>query len=316
MEKKKPKSSPFEFVGSTQKAAVQTCLWTRKALLGEGFCYKHAFYGIQSHRCIQWSPCVAYCNLACRFCWRDTPVHAPVWEGAVDEPSELAEGAINAFKHLLNGYPGNPKTIPERFKEAMEPKHSTMSLDGEPTLYPRLGELIKEFDKRKMTTFLVSNGTNPEALEKLAEEKAMPTQLYVSCSSYDEETFRKNQNPLQEGLWEKYLETLELMSTLPHNRRVLRMTLGKGLNLENAKAYAKLVELSGAEYVEVKGYSALGKSRARMGPAYVPTHEEIVSFAKELREETGYLASEEHVPSKVALLCKNEKAKSKRMLKF
>jgi tRNA wybutosine-synthesizing protein 1 len=34
-----------------------------------GFCYKHSFYGIQSHLCSESTPSLA-CSNKCTFCWR------------------------------------------------------------------------------------------------------------------------------------------------------------------------------------------------------------------------------------------------------
>ena len=42
-----------------------------------------------------------------------------------------------------------------------------ISLTGEPTLYPKLPELIKEIHSRGKTSFLVTNGQHPEVLQKL-----------------------------------------------------------------------------------------------------------------------------------------------------
>lgn len=38
-------------------------------LRGRGGCYKHTFYGIQSHRCMESTPSLACAN-KCIFCWR------------------------------------------------------------------------------------------------------------------------------------------------------------------------------------------------------------------------------------------------------
>ena len=38
-------------------------------LRGRGGCYKHAFYGIESHRCMEATPSLACAN-KCVFCWR------------------------------------------------------------------------------------------------------------------------------------------------------------------------------------------------------------------------------------------------------
>ena len=36
---------------------------------GRGGCYKHTFYGIESHRCMETTPSLACAN-KCVFCWR------------------------------------------------------------------------------------------------------------------------------------------------------------------------------------------------------------------------------------------------------
>lgn len=36
---------------------------------GRGGCYKHTFYGIESHRCMEATPSLACAN-KCVFCWR------------------------------------------------------------------------------------------------------------------------------------------------------------------------------------------------------------------------------------------------------
>ena len=41
-------------------------------LRGRGGCYKHAFYGIESHRCMETTPSLACAN-KCVFCWRLVP---------------------------------------------------------------------------------------------------------------------------------------------------------------------------------------------------------------------------------------------------
>ncbi|MBI4360250.1 4-demethylwyosine synthase TYW1 [Candidatus Micrarchaeota archaeon] len=314
----KRERSPYYYIGPSKHAAVQTCLWTKKALTGEGFCYKMTFYGIQSHRCIQWSPCPVHCNFACRFCWRDTSIHSPQWEGPVDDAETLVQASIDGFNHLLNGYPGNPKTVPKRMEQSLDPIHTAISLDGEPTLYPELPALIRAFHKRKITTFLVTNGSNPKMLRLLAQEQSLPTQVYVSLSAWDEASFQSIQKPLQTGLWDNYLESLDVMREMDHDRRVLRMTLAKGLNItpESITGFSEIVGRSGAEYVEVKSYTPVGKSRLRLGPNFAPCHQDMQAVAKDLAEKTGYLYTAEHEPSQVVLLCRDESAKRNRMLKL
>lgn len=55
------------WVGS--HSGVKLCRWTKAMLRGRGGCYKHTFYGIESHRCMEATPSLACAN-KCVFCWR------------------------------------------------------------------------------------------------------------------------------------------------------------------------------------------------------------------------------------------------------
>jgi tRNA wybutosine-synthesizing protein 1 len=232
----------------------------------------------------------------------------------VDEPKDILDGCVEAQRSLLIGFKGNAKTNKRKWLEAQQPTHLACSLAGEPTLYEKLGELMIEARNRKMTTFIVTNGTNPAALERLADQNALPTQLYVSLCAPDEATYRKTNAPLVKDGWRKLNETLELFSSL-RTRRVVRLTLCKGLNLKDAAGYARLIEKTGAEFVEPKSYMAVGFSRARLGPDFMASHDEIMGFARSLSNETGYLLAGEQRASRVALLCRGEYAAADRLIR-
>ena len=57
----------YHIVGS--HSGVKMCRWTKSMLRGRGGCYKHTFYGIESHRCMESTPSLACAN-KCVFCWR------------------------------------------------------------------------------------------------------------------------------------------------------------------------------------------------------------------------------------------------------
>ncbi|MEW5954980.1 MAG: 4-demethylwyosine synthase TYW1 [Candidatus Micrarchaeota archaeon] len=306
----------YVFVGPSKHAAIKVCAWTKKALTGKGECYKHAFYGIRSWRCLQLSTGM-FCDNACLHCWRETAFLGRQWRGPVDSPAQILDAAIEGQRHLLNGFPGNCEVDETRWQGAQEPLHAAISLMGEPTLYPRLPELLRELRCRGMTSFLVSNGLHPEVFRKLAQENALPTQLYVSLNAWDAASFSKASGNPSPDAWKRFAESLEVMRALRgKTRTVLRMTLAKGLNLGSAADYAQLIEESGCGYCEVKAWMALGASRARLGVNAMPPHEEIKEFACRLARETGYLQSVEHVPSRVVLLCRDEKAEKERLLRF
>jgi len=284
-------------------------------LLGKGFCYKQKFYGINCHQCMQMTPAMPFCTQRCLFCWRDTRLFSTEWVGKADEPSEVIDGCIAGQKLLLTGFPGNDKADQRKVKEAFSPKHAAISLDGEPTLYPMLPELIKEFHERGFTTFLVTNGSTPEVLERLAEEKALPTQLYVSTCAFDEASFKKTLAPQLKDGWTRLNKTLELLPSL-NTRKVMRLTLVKNLNFAKPEAYAKLVEKAEPDFVEAKSYMNVGYSTTRLSQAHMPTHAEIMAFASELAGEAGFIVSDDAVESRVALLSKDGEAERNRLLKF
>jgi len=300
---KKLKGQHYRFFGKHEHSAAKLCLWTKKSMRNRGVCYKQAFYGVQSHRCLQMSPNV-YCQLRCVFCWR-TWEHEPlnylpkVW----DEPKELVDESIAAQRKLLSGLGGTADTDRKKFKEAQEPNQIAISLDGEPTMYPYLGDLLKEYHRRKATTFLVSNGLLPERLEKL---EPLPTQLYISLYGPDKQTHQKTNLPLTKDSWEKLNQSLELFPSLD-TRKVIRLTLVKGVNMIEPKKYAELIKIAKPDFIEAKGYMFVGGSRQRLAIENMPTHEEIKKFAEELNRDIDYELVGEKKDSRVVLLSSGEK---------
>jgi len=301
-------SQKYHLIGS--HSAVKRCRWLHETLVNGRPCYKQKFYGIKTHRCVQMTPAVHYCNMHCRFCWRAHSGDRPdlKWketpETRWNEPEQIVEACIAAQKKILSGYKGNPRADKFKFREALKPGHVAISLTGEPTLYPQLGELIRILHLRGFTTFLVSNGTIPEALFKLSEE---PTQLYVSLCAFNEESFLKTCRPQFAGGWAKLNETLSLLPSFKCPT-VLRLTLVRHLNMLHPELYARLIEKANPTYIEPKAYMHVGFSRLRLGFENMPSHEEIRNFAEELSKETGYNILDEASDSRVVLLSRLQKA--------
>ncbi len=278
-------------------SAVKLCHWLRESLLHNRPCYKQSFYGIRTHRCLQMTPAVNNCTQNCLFCWRFQGF-SEVYMKEVDDPEFIVEESIRQQRRLITGYKGDPRVEKWKWEEAMEPRHVAISLTGEPTLYPRLGELIEEYHKRGFTTFLVTNGTMPEVLENL---DPLPTQLYVTVAAPNEEIYKKLLVPLIRNGWDRLKRTLELLPSLD-TRKVIRHTLVKGWNMDYVKEYAKLDLLAEPDFIEPKAYVFVGYSRERLSIENMPRHEEIVTFANSLAEETGYRYEDEREDSRVVLL--------------
>jgi tRNA wybutosine-synthesizing protein 1 len=81
----------YQFFNNTSSAALKPCMWCKRALKGGDMCYKHQFYGIDSHRCVQMTPTLR-CNQRCLFCWRS-------FEHEVKEEEECSPETILAGIH-------------------------------------------------------------------------------------------------------------------------------------------------------------------------------------------------------------------------
>jgi tRNA wybutosine-synthesizing protein 1 len=279
-------------------SAVKLCYWTRQSLTEGRDCYKGRFYGIESHRCLQMSPSIDSCNLHCRFCWRSQGWENDEMMAEYDEPELLLDRSIEAQRRILSGFKGEDGVSVDRWEESRNPRHIAISLTGEPTLYPKMNRFLELCHERNITTFLVTNGTNPDALRAL---DPLPTQLYVSVTAPNREVFRRLTLPSDEHAWDHLLESLAILRDLP-TRRVVRHTLVRGWNLGWVDQYADLDQIARPNFIEPKGYVYMGRSRQRLGTEHVPEHEEIAAFAGELARRTGYMVLDESPDSKVFLL--------------
>ncbi len=286
----------YQLVG--KHSAVKLCYWTRRSLTEGRDCYKGRFYGIESHRCLQMSPAIDSCNLHCRFCWRSQGWENDEMMPEYDDPEQLLDRSIEAQRRALSGYKGEANVPRDRWEEAQSPRHIAISLTGEPTLYPKMNRFLALCEERGISTFLVTNGTNPDALRAM---DPLPTQLYVSVTAPNREVFRRLTLPAQDDAWERLRESLEIVRGL-RTRRVVRHTLVRGWNLGWVEQYAELDAMARPNFIEPKGYVYMGKSRQRLGRDHVPEHEEIAEFARELARRTGYDVLDESPESKVLLL--------------
>ena len=310
----------YHFAG--RHSAVKICEYTANGLRGGILCYKHAFYGIESWRCMQATPAIG-CDLGCRFCWRIIPEEMGInWNelNAVeewDDPEFIVEKMLDEQRRIVSGYRSMADTElkQQRWTEANTPKHVAISLTGEPTFYPKLSALIAAFHKRGISTFMVTNGTLPEAIARL---DPLPTQLYISLQAPDAQSYDIVVRPKIKNAWERFTESLRMLSSIK-TRTVLRMTLIKGLNMHNPEGYASLIGTAKPNYVEVKGFSFVGGSRnpeRGLSIQSMPNHSEIKEFAGKLSSLTGYQYTAEHQPSRVVLLSRDEDSAKRRIIDF
>lgn len=307
--KTKLKKQHYGLVGN--HSAVKVCGWTKKSLLDNGFCYKEKFYGIRTHLCCQITPSVGFCQNNCVFCWREVEYSVKNQFEVVDEPELIYEHSILAQRKLMSGFGGTSRTNMKKLKDAQEPMHFAISLSGEPTMYPKLSELINLIHDKGKTTFLVSNGMLPDVIENLE----MPTQLYISVAAPNKELFNKIDRPLLKDGWERLNKTLDVLKSLrAKTRTTLRLTMINGWNMVEPENWAALIEKANPMFVEVKAYMFVGASRHRMTLDNMPYHKDIVEFSKKIAEHCDYKIIDEKEESRVVLMM--EKDSPDRIMKF
>ena len=185
----------YKILGS--HSGVKLCRWTKAQLRGRGGCYKHSFYGIESHRCMEATPSLACAN-KCVFCWRHhtNPVGRE-WRWQMDDAETLVTSAISEHKGMIKQMKGVPGVLPERLAEGMDPRHCALSLVGEPIMYPEIDKFVSLLHAKRISTFLVTNAQFPDAITNLPPI----TQLYVSVDAATPETLKAIDRPLFGDYW-------------------------------------------------------------------------------------------------------------------
>ena len=306
----------YKIVG--RHSAVQICRWTKKSLRDEEVCYKEKFYGIKSHRCCQMTPAVMWCPNKCVHCWRaiEHTIGEKLGED-VDSASDIIDGCIMAQRKLLEGFNIDEKSEKkqlskanqEKYLEAQEPMQFAISLSGEPMVYDKMWELVKELRKRRKTSFIVTNGLYPEKIQELVDRNQLPTQFYVSVNVPRKNMYQKFHRSCLPGAWERLMETLDIFSGLGC-RTIFRMNLIKDLNMrdELIEDYVKLIKKARPKFIELKGFMSVGFARERLGYDRMPSYEEMKDFAQKLVSELGgeYKILDEHEFSRAFVIGKDK----------
>ena len=270
--------------GVADHSTVELCHWTKKSFRNEGTCYKHKFYGISTHRCMEFSPAGMHCENRCVYCWRPMEFYDSLAMDPerVAEPEDIMKKLMAERRKLIMGHYGDPNQDKQKLDESLLPSHYAISLSGEPTMYPKLPKLIKYLKSLEATKsiFLVTNGQEPDMIQRLADEDALPTQLYLSTNAADQESFLKVNRPRYDDSWKRWNKTLDLLSSLD-TRTVLRITLIKNWNdsKEMIPAFTEMFDKSNPHFIEIKSYMHIGRSTNRLEHENMLGMNEVRSFA-------------------------------------
>ncbi|MGA0297433.1 MAG: 4-demethylwyosine synthase TYW1, partial [Nitrosopumilaceae archaeon] len=299
--------------GVSDHSTVGLCHWTKKSFKHEGSCYKHKFYGISTHSCMEFSPAGMYCENRCVYCWRPMEFYdsMKMEPENVAEPQEIMSKLMEERKKLIMGHYGDSRSDRQRLDESLKPSHYAISLSGEPTMYPKLPELIKYLKSLEATKsiFLVTNGQEPDMIQKLQEENALPTQLYLSTNAADYESFLKINKPKYDDSWQRWNKTLEMLKDLD-TRTVLRITLIRDYNdqSEMIPAFAKMLEESSPHFVEIKSYMHVGRSTNRLEHENMLEMDEVKKFSQEIVNQSKiFSVMDESYISRIVILQNNQR---------
>ncbi|NXG09141.1 TYW1 synthase, partial [Sakesphorus luctuosus] len=235
----------YKLIGS--HSGVKLCRWTKSMLRGRGGCYKHTFYGIESHRCMEATPSLACAN-KCVFCWRHhtNPVGTE-WRWKMDQPEMILQEAIENHQNMIKQFKGVSGVLAARLEEALVVKHCALSLVGEPIMYPQINRFVRLLHQHSISSFLVTNAQFPEEIRALEPV----TQLYVSVDASTRDSLRRIDRPLFKDFWQRFLDSLKALAE-KRQRTVYRLTLVKAWNVEELRAYAELISLGKPDFIEVK----------------------------------------------------------------
>ncbi len=299
--------------GVSDHSTVGLCHWTKKSFKNEGVCYKHQFYGISTHRCMEFSPAGMHCENRCVYCWRPMEFYDSLRmePERVAEPEEILSKLMEERRKLIMGFYGNPNNDMQKLDESLIPNHYAISLSGEPTMYPKLPELIKYLKSLKETKsiFLVTNGQEPDMIQRLQDEDALPTQLYLSTNASDIESFMRINRPKYKDSWERWNTTLHMLKELD-TRTVLRITLIRDYNthVDMIPSFASMIKESSANFIEIKSYMHIGRSTNRLERENMLEVDEVRFIAKEMAEQSEIFSiMDESYISRIVVLQNKER---------
>ncbi len=98
----------YRIVGENKHSSVKPCHWLEQRLMtgrNNRNCYKEIF-GIQSHRCLQNTPSLPFCNHQCVFCWRDIESGSLGSEFIVepDEPKLIIDEMLRHHRDIIENH--------------------------------------------------------------------------------------------------------------------------------------------------------------------------------------------------------------------
>ena len=152
-------------------------------------------------------------------------------------------------------------------------------------------------------------------IQKLADEDALPTQLYLSTNAADYDSFLKVNRPKYDDSWQRWNKTLEMLADLD-TRTVLRVTLIKNWNdsEEMITGFKSIFEKSNVHFLEIKSYMHIGRSTNRLEYENMVEMSDVRKFSEQIsRKSDRFEIMDESEISRIVVL-QNKKRFTERYL--
>lgn len=257
---------------------------------------------------MEFSPAGMYCENRCIYCWRPMEFYeaAKMDEKNVAEPPQMMKKLMDERRKLIMGHYGDESKNVQKLDESLHPTHYAISLSGEPTMYPKLPRLIKYLRGLEATKsiFLVTNGQEPDMIKRLADEDALPTQIYLSANAADRDSFMRINQPRYKDSWERWNRTCDMLRDLD-TRTVIRITLIQNYNTgdDMILPFARMLAKSDVHFVEIKSYMHIGRSINRLERDNMLEMHQVREFAGKIARSCGMFSiMDESVPSRIVVL--------------
>ena len=107
--------------GVADHSTVDLCHYTKKSFRNEGDCYKRKFYGISTHRCMEFSPAGMHCENRCVYCWRPMEFYdsMKMEPEKVAEPEEIVTKLMQERRKLIVGHYGDSRNDKKKIDESL-----------------------------------------------------------------------------------------------------------------------------------------------------------------------------------------------------
>jgi tRNA wybutosine-synthesizing protein 1 len=125
-------------------------------------------------------------------------------------------------------------------------------------------------------------------IQRLQDEDALPTQIYLSTNAADYDSFMRINRPRYKDSWERWNKSLDMFSSLD-TRTVIRITLIRSYNNgeDMIPAFAAMINRANAHFIEVKSYMHIGRSRNRLEREDMLSMDEVRHFANKMADQSG-----------------------------